>query len=110
MLAYTPLLTVREWVGPLYKVCSLTVSQSESANILVSLVEFLILNLEQIESLYMYIEAEAEVKGRHRTTVKGVVLLSLSTMSSPQLQPQPLFERGRFIGRCWAGSWLCYIP
>lgn len=59
MLAYTPLLTVREWVGPLYKVCSLTVSQSESANILVSLVEFLILNIEQIESR-LYIEAEGE--------------------------------------------------
>ena len=107
MLAYTPLLTVREWVGPLYKVCSLTVSQSESANILVSLVEFLILNLEQIEIESLYI---SKLKGRHRTTGKGVVLLSLSTMSSPQLQPQPLFERGRFMGRCWAGSWLCYIP
>jgi len=27
-----------------------------------------------------------------------VLLLSLSTMSSPQLQLQPLFERGRFMG------------
>ena len=34
-------------------------SHSDSANILVSLVEFLILNLEQIESR-LYIEAEGE--------------------------------------------------